>query len=149
MALVRFLAARHGSPISSRCARVQRQPYAVAGRPAARRVKGALLVAPCDIPVTEALHAGHLSFGTMPTEALPFPSITIGSLNDIYMRLDRLTLFGRLWNSDVRNIGLAGHINIASGFGRWPSGYGFLEILKSRSRHRQPQGFSRAVAVSI
>ncbi|KAA1184566.1 hypothetical protein FP026_04085 [Rhizobium tropici] len=121
----------------------------LAGRPAARRVKGALLVAPCDIPVTEALHAGHLSFGTMPTEALPFPSITIGSLNDIYMRLDRLTLFGRLWNSDVRNIGLAGHINIASGFGRWPSGYGFLEMLKARSRHRRPQGFSTAVAAPI
>lgn len=121
----------------------------LAGRPAARRVKGALLVAPCDIPTTEALHAGHLSFGTMPTEALPFPSMTIGSLNDIYMRLDRLTLFGRLWNSDVRNIGLAGHINIASGFGRWPSGYGFLEILKARSRHRRPQGFSTAIAASL
>lgn len=121
----------------------------LAGRPAARRVKGALLVAPCDIPTTEALHAGHLSFGTMPTEALPFPSMTIGSLNDIYMRLDRLTLFGRLWNSDVRNIGLAGHINIASGFGRWPSGYGFLEILKARSRHLRPQGFSTAIAASL
>lgn len=120
----------------------------LAGRPAARRVKGALLVAPCDIPVTERLHAGHLSFGTMPTEALPFPSITVGSLNDIYMTLDRLTMFGRLWNSDVRNIGLAGHINIASGFGRWPSGYGFLEALKARARHRKPQGFSATVAAS-
>jgi predicted alpha/beta hydrolase family esterase len=117
----------------------------LAGRPAARRVKGALLVAPCDIPATETLHAGHLSFGTMPTEALPFPSITIGSLNDIYMRLDRLTMFGRLWNSDVRNIGLAGHINIASGFGRWPSGYGFLEMLKARTRHRRPQGLPLAI----
>ncbi|ENN85211.1 hypothetical protein RHSP_55231 [Rhizobium freirei PRF 81] len=121
----------------------------LAGRPAARRVKGALLVAPCDIPVTERLHAGHLSFGTMPTEALPFPSITVGSLNDIYMTLDRLTMFGRLWNSDVRNIGLAGHINIASGFGRWPSGYGFLEALKVRARHRRPQGISATVAASV
>lgn len=56
----------------------------LAGRPAARRVKGALLVAPCDIPATETLHAGHLSFGTMPTEALPFPSITIGTSGVIY-----------------------------------------------------------------
>ncbi len=121
----------------------------LAGRPAARRVKGALLVAPCDIPVTETLHAGHLSFGTMPTEALPFPSMTVGSLNDIYMTLDRLTLFGRLWNSDVRNIGLAGHINIASGFGRWPSGYGFLETLKMRARHRRAREFSSAIAAPI
>ncbi len=121
----------------------------LAGRPAARRVKGALLVAPCDIPVTETLHTGHLSFGTMPTEALPFPSMTVGSLNDIYMTLDRLTLFGRLWNSDVRNIGLAGHINIASGFGRWPSGYGFLETLKMRARHRRAREFSSAIAAPI
>lgn len=121
----------------------------LAGRSAARRVKGALLVAPCDIPATERLHAGHLSFGSMPTEALPFPSITVGSLNDVYMTLDRLTLFGRLWNSDVRNIGLAGHINIASGFGRWPSGYGFLDMLKARARHRRPRGFSTAIAASV
>jgi len=125
------------------------RPPGAPGRPAARRVKGALLVAPCDIPTTEALHAGHVSFGTMPTEALPFPSMTVGSLNDIYMSLDRLSMFGRLWNSDVRNIGLAGHINIASGFGRWPSGYGFLEMLKARSRHRRPQAFSTAIAASI
>lgn len=120
----------------------------LAGRPTARRVKGALLVAPCDIPVTEALHAGRLSFGTMPTEALPFPSITVGSLNDIYMTLDRLTMFGRLWKTDIRNIGLAGHINIASGFGRWPSGYGFLETLKMRTKHRRPSGFSTAMVAS-
>ncbi|AYG63276.1 alpha/beta hydrolase [Rhizobium jaguaris] len=111
----------------------------LAGRPTAQRVKAALLVAPCDLPATEALHAGHISFGTMPAEALPFPSMTIGSLNDIYMTLDRLTLFGHLWKSDIRNIGLAGHINVASGFGRWPSGYGLLEMLKARARRRRPR----------
>jgi predicted alpha/beta hydrolase family esterase len=121
----------------------------LAGRPAARRVKGALLVAPCDLPATEALHPGHISFGTMPTEALPFPSMTIGSLNDIYMTLDRLTMFGRLWNSDIRNIGLAGHINVASGFGRWPSGYGLLEMLKARARHRRPRGSTSVTAATV
>ena len=119
------------------------------GRPTARRVKGALLVAPCDLPATEALHPGHISFGTMPTEALPFPSMTIGSLNDIYMTLDRLTIFGRLWNSDIRNIGLAGHINVASGFGRWPSGYGLLEMLKARARHRRPRGSTSVTAATV
>jgi predicted alpha/beta hydrolase family esterase len=120
----------------------------LASRPAARRVKGALLVAPCDLPATEALHAGHLSFGSMPTETLPFPSMTIGSLNDIYMTLDRLTMFGRLWNSDIKNIGLAGHINVASGFGRWPSGYALLETLKARARHRRPHVFPSATAAT-
>ncbi|TCU13507.1 RBBP9/YdeN family alpha/beta hydrolase [Rhizobium sullae] len=109
----------------------------LAGRLSAQRVKGALLVAPCDLPSTEALHPGHLDFGTMPTKAPPFPSIVVGSLNDSYMSLDRLTMFARLWKSDLRNIGLGGHINVASGFGRWPSGYGLLATLKSRCRHRR------------
>lgn len=118
----------------------------LADRPASRRVKGALLVAPCDLPLTEALHPGHILFGNMPTRTLPFPSMTVGSLNDIYMTLDRLTLFGRLWNSEIRNIGLAGHINVTSGFGRWPSGYQLFEALKARTRHRRPLGSPAAAA---
>ena len=31
------------------------------------------------------------------------------------------------------DIGEAGHINVASGFGRWAAGYDFLELLKERS----------------
>jgi predicted alpha/beta hydrolase family esterase len=109
----------------------------LAGRNAASRVRGALLVAPCDLPVTETMHPGHISFGSMPMAPLPFPSIAVGSMNDAYMAVDRLSLFGRLWNAEVRNIGLAGHINIASGFGRWRSGYQLLEILKTRTRGRR------------
>ena len=104
----------------------------LAGRPLASRVKGALLVAPCDLSPTEKLHPDRLAFGTMPTAALPFASVTIGSLNDHYMSLDRLTLFSRLWKTDLRNIGLAGHINVASGFGRWPGGYAFFDALRAR-----------------
>lgn len=107
----------------------------LARRPNATRVKGALLVAPCDLPVTEKLHPGQIAFGTMPTGQLPFPSIVVGSLNDHYMSLDRLTLFARLWGSDLRNAGLAGHINVASGYGRWPGGYRLFETLKAKTRH--------------
>ncbi|MGV2104175.1 MULTISPECIES: RBBP9/YdeN family alpha/beta hydrolase [unclassified Rhizobium] len=107
----------------------------LAGRPAARRVKGALLVAPCDLDVTDKLHPGSIGFGTMPTERLPFPSILVGSLNDHYMSLERLTYFARLWGSDLRNAGLAGHINVASGYGRWPGGYRLFDILKHKTRH--------------
>ncbi|KWV41665.1 hypothetical protein AS026_22940 [Rhizobium altiplani] len=107
----------------------------LAGRPAAARVRGALLVAPCDLLVTEKLHPGQIAFGTMPTAELPFPSIVVGSLNDHYMSLDRLTLFARLWGSELRNAGLAGHVNVASGYGRWPGGYRAFETLKARTRH--------------
>jgi predicted alpha/beta hydrolase family esterase len=57
-------------------------------------------------------------------------------------------MFGRLWNSDIKNIGLAGHINVASGFGRWPSGYALLETLKARARHRRPHVFPSATAAT-
>ncbi|KRB61988.1 hypothetical protein ASE04_21040 [Rhizobium sp. Root708] len=107
----------------------------LAGRPSASRVKGALLVAPCDLPATERLHSGQIAFGTMPTARLPFASLLVGSLNDHYMSLDRLTLFARLWGSELRNVGLAGHINVASGYGRWPGGYRLFETLKARIRH--------------
>ena len=109
----------------------------LAGRNGASRVKGALLVAPCDLQVTESMHPGQISFGSMPAAPLPFPSIVVGSMNDAYMPVDRLTLFGRLWNAETRNIGLAGHINIASGFGRWRNGYRLLEDLKAKARGRR------------
>jgi predicted alpha/beta hydrolase family esterase len=50
------------------------------------------------------------------------------------MELDRLTLYAHLWKTDLRNIGLAGHINIASGFGRWSGGYALLDNLKDRAK---------------
>ncbi|KQV81913.1 alpha/beta hydrolase [Rhizobium sp. Root1220] len=107
----------------------------LAQRASAGRVKGALLVAPCDLVPTQRLHPGHISFSTMPTAPLPFPAIVVGSLNDQYMTLDRLTLFSRLWKAEVRNIGQAGHINIASGYGRWAGGYALLETLKIKAAY--------------
>ncbi|URK86708.1 alpha/beta fold hydrolase [Rhizobium sp. RCAM05350] len=98
----------------------------------ARLIKGALLVAPCDLSTTENLHLGAIHFGRMPTRTLPFPTITVGSLNDIYMPLESLSLYSRLWKTQVRNLGQAGHINIDSGFGRWTGGYELLSLLKRK-----------------
>lgn len=99
----------------------------------ASRVRGALLVAPCDLDTTETLHPCIIKFGAMPKKRLPFPSLVVGSLNDPYMPLDRLRQTARAWGSDLLDIGNAGHINIASGFGRWTAGYDFLELLKIRT----------------
>jgi len=109
----------------------------LAGRDSAKRVRGALLVAPCDLKQTDNLHPGRIDFGDMPIQRLPFPTIVVGSLNDCYMSLDRLTFVGRCWNAEVRNIGNAGHINVVSGFGRWSGGYHFLDSLKAQTRHRK------------
>lgn len=105
--------------------------------PAAKLIRGALLVAPCDLSTTEKLHPGAIHFGRMPTRILPFPTITVGSLNDIYMPLENLSFYNRLWKTEVRNLGQAGHINIASGFGRWTGGYELLSLLKMKARSRR------------
>jgi len=55
-------------------------------------------------------------------------------LNDIYMPLESLSLYCRLWKTPVKNLGHAGHINIESGFGRWTGGYGLLALLKKKAR---------------
>ena len=103
----------------------------------AARIRGALLVAPCDLDTTETLHPCVIKFGAMPRRRLPFPSLVVGSLNDPYMPVEQLRLIARAWGSDLVDIGNAGHINIASGFGRWTAGYDFLELLKLR-REREP-----------
>ena len=99
----------------------------------AGRIRGALLVAPCDLDATEILHPCIIRFGAMPRRRLPFPSLVVGSLNDPYMPVDRLRRTAQAWGSDLVDIGEAGHINVASGFGRWSAGYDFLELLKERT----------------
>ncbi|UNK40222.1 alpha/beta hydrolase (plasmid) [Shinella sp. H4-D48] len=105
----------------------------LAQSPIASRIRGALLVAPCDLDTTETMHPCIIRFGTMPTARLPFPSLVVGSLNDPYMPVSRLKKTADDWGSDLIDIGEAGHINIASGFGRWAAGYDFLELLKERA----------------
>lgn len=93
-----------------------------------RKIKGALLIAPCD---TEAdmYPPGTVGFKPMPLTKLPFPSFTITSSDDPYVSLERATVFANAWGSDLINIGPAGHINIASGHGPWYDGLKFLKQL--------------------
>jgi predicted alpha/beta hydrolase family esterase len=91
-----------------------------------RPIKGALLIAPSD---TEAntYPSGTKGFTPVPTEKLSFPSLVVASTNDFYVTLERATHFADNWGSGLINIGEAGHINVAAGFGKWDFG---LELLK-------------------
>ncbi len=91
-----------------------------------RYIKGALLVAPCD---TEAPSAplGIVGFDPLPAIELPFSSILVTSFNDPYITYDRAAAFSECWGSEFVNLGKAGHINPASGYGKWQWG---LELLK-------------------
>jgi predicted alpha/beta hydrolase family esterase len=86
-------------------------------------VGGALLVAPADIERTGELHARTYEFGSLPLERLPFPALVVGSRDDVYMSLPKARALAASWRCPLVDIGNAGHINVASGFGRWPAGY--------------------------
>ncbi|ODT66487.1 MAG: hypothetical protein ABS75_27330 [Pelagibacterium sp. SCN 63-23] len=103
-------------------------------------VGGALLVAPADIERTGALHARSYEFGAMPVARLPFPALVVASRNDAYMSLDKARALARTWAAPLLDLGFAGHINVASGFGRWPRGYELARQLLDRAARRQRQG---------
>ncbi|MCX8998149.1 alpha/beta hydrolase [Rhizobiaceae bacterium BDR2-2] len=121
----------------------------LAGRASARKVKGALLVAPADLDRVEALHPCIVSFGTRPLDPLPFRSIVVGSRNDPYMDVRDLQRHANAWDSALVDLGEVGHINVASGFGRWEEGYRIFDrlarqttgIRKRRSVHVADSGF--------
>jgi predicted alpha/beta hydrolase family esterase len=92
-------------------------------------VAGLLLVAPADIERTGALHGRSYEFGTMPKGRLPFPSILVTSRDDPYMPFDKAVALGRSWGSPIHDLGHAGHVNVASGFGRWTAGYALASSL--------------------
>lgn len=92
----------------------------------APKIKAALLVAPADAEAT-TFPIGAVGFGPIPMQKLPFPSIVVTSSNDHYVTIERAQQFAQAWGSGFVNIGEAGHINVASGFGEWEQG---LELLK-------------------
>lgn len=93
----------------------------------AKKIKGALLVAPSDIeaPVYSFPATG---FTPIPVDKINFRTIVVASENDEWVSLERAKLFAANWGSEFISIGNAGHINAASGYGQWQQG---LEILKS------------------
>lgn len=106
----------------------------LAARNSASLIRGALLVAPCDPKITDDLHPGAISFGRLNEKHLPFPNILVGSLNDHYMPIDKLTELGEQWQANILNLGMAGHINIASGYGRWTTGYSLMDTLVNKAK---------------
>jgi len=90
-------------------------------------IKGALFVAPSDIeaPIYDFPATG---FSPIPMKSINFKSIVVASTDDPWVSIERAAIFATNWESEFINIGNAGHINAASGFGDWQEG---LEILKT------------------
>jgi predicted alpha/beta hydrolase family esterase len=90
------------------------------------RVRGGLLVAPGD---TEAPGLKDRLPGWSPIarQALPFPSILVGSQNDPYCTAERAQALARDWGARWVDLGAAGHINADSSLGEWPQGQALLQ----------------------
>lgn len=90
-------------------------------------IKGAMLVAPSDIeaPVYNFAATG---FTPIPFSPFPFKTIVVTSDDDPWVSTARATYFSGCCGSELINIGNAGHINAASGYGAWQEG---LSILKT------------------
>jgi uncharacterized protein len=105
----------------------------LAGRAAAAHVDGALLVAPSDLEAAQRRHPGRIDFGLMPRRPLPFPSIVVASRDDPYMTWNQSREYAGIWGSGMVDLGNAGHINIASGYGRWEEAYPIAHSLSRNS----------------
>jgi predicted alpha/beta hydrolase family esterase len=96
---------------------------------ASDKVEGALVVAPVD---PDQLRLSWM----LPEEPLGFPSAIVASSNDPHMRLSKAAFWAGFWSSDFVNIGRAGSIDPASGFGPWPQGLALLdEVRRSPAAH--------------
>lgn len=99
------------------------------------RVRAALLVAPAE---TEgAARIGQ--FGPIPETRLGVPLTVVASRNDPWMSFARASRLADVWGGEMMDMGFAGHINVASGFGPWPLGKELRDDLLLRTTPAVPQ----------
>lgn len=91
-----------------------------------KKIKGALLVAPSDVDVP-GYNFPTTGFSPIPSDKILFKTIVVASTNDEWVTLERAQYFANNWGSEFVNIGEAGHINAAAGFGKWNEGLTLLE----------------------
>jgi uncharacterized protein len=100
-----------------------------------RPIHGALLAAPADLE--SPMPAGYPSQNAIreagwlpiPRAPLPFPSIVAASTNDPLGDFDRMHRLAEDWGSRFVNIGAAGHLNPAAGYGEWPQAESLIREL--------------------
>jgi predicted alpha/beta hydrolase family esterase len=93
-------------------------------------VQGALLVAPADPERRGAL----ADFAPVPYAQLPYRSILVASNTDPYCPVRLAGAYARAWGSEFVRLQNAGHINVESGHGHWPLGWGLLQSLLEDAR---------------
>lgn len=87
---------------------------------ARQAVRGVVLVAPADVDSPHHTPDAVRGFAPIPTQRLPVPAVVVASRNDPYCTFARAAHFASAWGADLLDLGEAGHINVAAGYGRWP-----------------------------
>lgn len=96
--------------------------------------RAALLVAPAEPAGQPRIQ----SFAPIRETPLHFPATVVVSRNDPWMRFHRARHLATAWCADLVDLGFAGHINVASGFGPWPLGKTLRDDLLLQSAPRLP-----------
>ena len=97
------------------------------------RVAAALLVAPAD---PDKFGIGEW----MPSSALPVPATIVLSASDPWLSLAAGQRWARSWQAHSINLGDAGHINVAAGFGPLPLARRWVLAQEQRlAREQRPQ----------
>jgi len=89
-------------------------------------VIGAVLATPPDFDVVwpaphpRPAELAAEGWAPIPRSRLPFPSVLAASRNDPLARMRTSAGLAEVWGSRLVDLGDAGHLNPASGFGEWP-----------------------------
>jgi uncharacterized protein len=92
-------------------------------------VAAAVLVAPADVEVCRDTLRTTRTFTPIPRCELPFHAVVVASTNDPFMDCNRAFELAQAWNAEFINAGASGHINVASGHGRWRRGEDIVRSL--------------------
>lgn len=103
-------------------------------------IRAALLVAPADPQTSERTRG----FGPLPRTPFDLPALVVASRNDPWMSFDTSRQLAGAWGAGLVDLGHAGHINTAAGFGPWPGGKLIRDDLAAQTR--KPSLASRIAA---
>jgi predicted alpha/beta hydrolase family esterase len=97
----------------------------------ARRLHGALLVAPADVDSETHTPPEVRGFAPMPLAPINAPCIVAASTDDPFVSPARARFFASAWGARFVEVGPHGHINSASKLGDWPAGKKLLAELRA------------------
>ena len=111
---------RRPSPLSSLHIRLVLQPQRSCAAAYREKIAGAFLVAPPEVTNPKIRPKHLMTFGPLPRDPLPFPSLVVASRNDPFGTYEHAGDIANAWGSLLVDAGESGHINSESGHGPWP-----------------------------